>query len=107
MIVKNELIIGQGFHHPVLYSDSCLVDDVNMINHDVFDNKKIYTAKFRYRQPDTEVRIKHVGDDLLITFLEDVRAVTPGQAAVIYFKERCLGGGFIKEVYKNNETRKY
>ena len=36
---KNELIIGQGFHHPTLYSDSCLIDDVNLINHDEFDNK--------------------------------------------------------------------
>ncbi len=104
---KNELIIGQGFHHPTLYSDSCYVEDVNLINHDEFDNKFVYTAKFRYRQKDTEVRIKHVGKDLLITFLEDVRAVTPGQAAVIYQDDRCLGGGFIKEVYKNNQIRKY
>ncbi len=104
---KNELIVGQGFHHEVLYSDSCLIDDVNLINHDKFDNELIYTAKFRYRQKDTEVTIKHVGKELLITFLEDVRAVTPGQACVIYQGERCLGGGFIKEVYKNRELRKY
>ncbi|MCK5761915.1 MAG: tRNA 2-thiouridine(34) synthase MnmA, partial [Candidatus Izimaplasma sp.] len=104
---KNELIVGQGFHHPILYSDSCLIDDVNLINNDKFDNKFVYTAKFRYRQADTKVTIKHIGDDLLITFLKDVRAVTPGQAAVIYQEDRCLGGGFIKEVYKNNEKRKY
>jgi len=104
---KNELIIGQGFHHPTLYADSCLIDDVNLINDDTFDNEMIYTAKFRYRQADTEVTIKHVGNELLVTFLEDVRAVTPGQACVIYQGERCLGGGFIKEVYKNKELRKY
>ena len=104
---QNQLIIGQGFHNPTLYSDSCLVEDVNLINHDEFDNKYIYTAKFRYRQADTEVKIKHVGENLLITFLDNVRAVTPGQAAVIYQGERCLGGGFIKEVYKNKEKRKY
>lgn len=104
---KNELIVGQGFHHPTLYADSCLIDDVNLINHDKFDNKFVYTAKFRYRQADTEVTIKHVNEELLVTFLEDVRAVTPGQACVIYQGERCLGGGFIKEVYKNKEKRKY
>lgn len=104
---KNELIVGQGFHHETLYSDSCLIDDVNLINHDRFDNEIVYTAKFRYRQKDTKVTIKHVGEELLITYLEDVRAVTPGQACVIYQGERCLGGGFIKEVYKNKEKRKY
>ncbi len=106
-LAKNELIVGQGFHHETLYADSCLIDDVNLINHDEFDNKFVYTAKFRYRQADTEVTVKHVGDELLITFLEDVRAVTPGQACVIYQDDRCLGGGFIKEVYKNKEIRKY
>ncbi len=106
-LTKNELIVGQGFHHETLYADSCLIDDVNLINHDKFDNKFVYTAKFRYRQADTEVTIKHVGDELLVTFLEDVRAVTPGQACVIYQDDRCLGGGFIKEVYKNKELRKY
>ncbi len=106
-LAKNELIIGQGFHHPTLYADSCLIDDVNLINHDEFDNEFVYTAKFRYRQADTEVTIKHVGDELLVTFLKDVRAVTPGQACVIYQDDRCLGGGFIKEVYKNKEKRKY
>ncbi len=104
---KNELIIGQGFHHPTLYSDSCLIEDVNLINHDTFNDETIYSAKFRYRQADTKVTIKQTGKYLLITFLEDVRAVTPGQAAVIYQAERCLGGGFIKEVYKNNIKRKY
>jgi len=104
---KNELIIGQGFHHPTLYSDSCLIEDVNLINHDTFNDETIYSAKFRYRQADTKVTIKRTGKYLLITFLEDVRAVTPGQAAVIYQAERCLGGGFIKEVYKNNIKRKY
>ncbi len=106
-LTKNELIIGQGFHHPTLYSDSCLVDDVNLINHDTFDNKTVYTAKFRYRQADTKVTIQHVGEKLLINFLEDVRAVTPGQAAVIYQGKRCLGGGFIEAVYKNKIKRKY
>ena len=106
-LAKNELIVGQGFHHETLYADSCLIDDVNMINNDKFDNEVVYTAKFRYRQADTKVTIKHVGEELLVSFLKDVRAVTPGQACVIYQGERCLGGGFIKEVYKNLEKRKY
>ena len=104
---KNELIIGQGFHHPTLYSDSCYVDEVNLINMKKFEGKFDCTAKFRYRQADVPVSIEFIGEDILVTFKEDVRAVTPGQAAVFYSGDECLGGGFIKEAYKNNEKRKY
>ena len=44
---------------------------------------------------------------LFVTFKKDVRAITPGQAAVFYQGDVCLGGGFIKEAYKDNKVRKY
>ncbi len=104
---KNELIVGQGFHHDTLYSDSCLVDDVNFINLEKFEGEMKVQAKFRYRQSDNDVTIKFVGDELLVTYPQGIRAVTPGQAAVFYDGEVCLGGGFIKEVYKENKKCKY
>jgi tRNA-specific 2-thiouridylase len=103
----NELIVGQGFHHPTLYSDSCLVEDVNFINIDKFEGEMTCTAKFRYRQADQNVTISFQGEDLLVQFDQDVRAITPGQAAVFYEGDVCLGGGFIKEAYKDGKTRQY
>ena len=103
----NELLVGQGFHHPTLYSDSCLVEDVNLINLKKFEGTIDCTAKFRYRQADVPVTIKYIGDDLFVTFKEEVRAVTPGQAAVFYDGEVCMGGGFIKEAYKDGKKRQY
>lgn len=102
---KNELIIGQGFHHPTLYSDSCLVTDVNLVNKTKYEFPLECTAKFRYRQQDNKVIIHTQDDDFFVEFVEDVRAVTPGQAAVFYVGEECLGGGFIQEVYKNGVKR--
>lgn len=102
---KNELIIGQGFHHPTLYSDSCLVTDVNLVNKDKYEFPLECTAKFRYRQADNKVIVHQQNDDFLVEFVEDVRAVTPGQAAVFYVGEECLGGGFIQEVYKDGKKR--
>lgn len=104
---KNELIVGQGFHHPTLYSDSCLVEDVNFINIDKFEGTKTCTAKFRYRQADQNVTISYQGDQLFVQFHNDIRAITPGQAAVFYDGDVCLGGGFIKEAYKDGRIRQY
>ncbi len=103
----NDLVVGQGFHHPTLYSDSCLVEDVNLINLNHFEGELKCTAKFRYRQKDNDVLIKFIGNNLFVTFKNDIRAITPGQAAVFYQGDVCLGGGFIKEAYKDKKVRKY
>ena len=106
-LTTNELIVGQGFHHPTLYSDSCLVEDVHLINIPRFQGTMKCTAKFRYRQTDSDVEIEFVGEDVLVRFDRDIRAITPGQAAVFYDGDVCLGGGFIKEAYKNGVKRQY
>ena len=51
------------------------------------------TAKFRYRQPDQKVHVYVEGDHVLIEAREKQRAVTPGQYAVLYSGDECLGGG--------------
>lgn len=102
---SNELIIGQGFHHPTLYSDECTVTDVNWVNKPV-EGK--LTAKFRYRQPDVNVEVEVISETkVLVKYPEGVRAVTPGQACVFYQGDICLGGGFIDEVFKDKEKREY
>lgn len=104
-IKTNELIIGQGFHHPTLYSDMCTVEDVNWINGSYEGG---CTAKFRYRQADVQVRVEIIDETTVRVFYpEGVRAVTPGQACVFYQDEICLGGGFIQDVFNKNEKREY
>lgn len=59
------------------------------------------TAKMRYRQDEQPVRVKILGDGRLhIDFYTPQRAVTPGQYAVLYHENRCLGGAVIDETYK-------
>ena len=57
-------------------------------------------AKFRYRQPDQGVFVEIRDGDVLVTFKEKQRAVTPGQYVVFYTETECLGGGVIEEVIK-------
>lgn len=101
---KNELIIGQGFDHPYTFSNRCIVENVNFINGS-FEGK--CTAKFRYRQPDNDVFVKLLGNNEMEVRYNHVRAVTPGQACVLYNGKYCLGGGTIKEVYQDDEKRMY
>ena len=53
-------------------------------------------AKIRYRSPASEATYEHCGPSAFrLTFRHPQRAVTPGQLAVMYEKDRLLGGGII------------
>lgn len=102
---KNVLYVALGENNEYLYSDSCIVEDVNWIS----DAKVTKcTAKFRYRQSDNEVLLQFLDKDtILVTYSQKIKSVTPGQACVFYLDEECLGGGIIKEVRKNNKKLWY
>ncbi|WP_373925494.1 tRNA 2-thiouridine(34) synthase MnmA [Bacillus sp. D386] len=98
---NNVLLVEQGFHHDSLYSDSIIADKMNWISERKPGDTFECTAKFRYRQADNKVTVKVLDDNQAeVIFAEPIRAVTPGQAAVFYDGEVCLGGGTIDKVYK-------
>jgi len=102
----NELIVGQGHDSFYLLSNNCFASMLNWICDKPVEGK-VYAAKFRYRQKDVDVKIKFIDDDHMKVFYSDLRAVTPGQAVVLYDGEVCLGGGIIDTVYYNDERRMY
>ncbi len=104
---KNELLVGQGHDSSYLISNNAIASDCNWITDTPIEGKT-YTAKFRYRQEDNEVTIQFLENKKIkVLYPQGVRAVTPGQAVVIYDKEICMGGAIIDEVYFNEERRKY
>jgi tRNA-specific 2-thiouridylase len=56
------------------------------------------TAKVRYRQNDQQAKAIVGEDGVWLEFTQLQRAVTPGQWAVLYDGEECLGGGVIDQV---------
>ncbi|MEI7565593.1 MAG: aminomethyltransferase beta-barrel domain-containing protein, partial [Burkholderiaceae bacterium] len=52
-------------------------------------------AKTRYRQVDSACSMLTTGNKFDLHFTENQWAVTPGQSAVLYAGEVCLGGGII------------
>src|SRR5699024_4949697 len=81
----NILYVEQGFSNDFLDSDSLVATEVNWINPDNSSNTFSCTAKFRYRQKDSGVTVSHLDNNqVLVTFDERQRAITPGQAVVFY-----------------------
>jgi tRNA-uridine 2-sulfurtransferase len=96
-MTKNELVVVSGHDHPLLQSGSLRSADLSWISGSAPDPSPAYTVKTRYRQADARCRIVRLEDGLLeLSFEQPQWAVTPGQSAVLYQGEVCLGGGVIQ-----------
>ncbi|MFZ4451913.1 tRNA 2-thiouridine(34) synthase MnmA [Salibacterium aidingense] len=101
----NQLIVGQGYHHTGLYSEALHASGFNWIDGEGRRNPFTCTAKFRYRQTDQEVTVYPEGNgEAFVEFHEPQRAITPGQAVVLYDGEVCLGGATIEKAVKTGES---
>jgi tRNA-specific 2-thiouridylase len=94
---SNELLAVQGHDHPLLVSRALATGPCNWLVRPApveFDSQ----IKVRYRQADQacHARLRATGA-LEVCFTEPQRAVTPGQFAVFYDGDRCLGGGVIEQ----------
>ena len=96
----NILYVAIGEDNPYLYSDSCIIDTVNF---NCSDRPTKCTAKFRYRAKDYPVTLEYLENGEIRVNYDNIKSVTPGQACVFYDGEKCLGGGIIKTVCKNQE----
>ncbi|RLL47998.1 tRNA 2-thiouridine(34) synthase MnmA [Oceanobacillus piezotolerans] len=104
----NVLYVEQGYHNDKLYSDALIATDLNWINPEKIQDTFTCTAKFRYRQKDSKVTVTKQSDgSLFVDFHEPQRAITPGQAVVLYDGEVCLGGGTIDQIIKDNKSLSY
>ncbi|MEO7851886.1 MAG: tRNA 2-thiouridine(34) synthase MnmA [Rubrivivax sp.] len=91
----NVLQVVQGHDHPQLLSSSLLADDLSWLAGEAPPLGR-YAAKSRYRQADAACVLGSAGGGgMRLDFDRPQWAVTPGQSAVLYDGEVCLGGGVI------------
>jgi tRNA-specific 2-thiouridylase len=94
-IEKNTLWVVQGHEHPWLQSHSLRAQDANWVA-GTAPAAGQYTSKTRYRQLDAACTLAAGATEAFsLSFPDPQWAVTPGQSAVLYDGEVCLGGGVI------------
>jgi tRNA-specific 2-thiouridylase len=96
---RNELIVVQGHNHPALFSDWLEAGPMHWIGAKpaVPASGSLHCqVKTRYRQPDLACELTETSlTSTRVTFTEPQRAVTPGQFAVFYLDQRCIGSARI------------
>ncbi len=99
---RNVLIIGQGGQHELLFSEAITCKDIFWINQAPTEFPYRCVAKIRYRQADQACTVHKTKNGFVVIFDEGQRAATPGQSAVFYNDEICLGGGVIEDIHKHS-----
>jgi tRNA-uridine 2-sulfurtransferase len=102
---RNALVVVQGHDHPLLCSRALTTGRVHWLAEAVQTPFRC-TVKVRYRQPDQPATLEPLPDGAARVVFDTVqRAVTPGQFAVVYDGERCLGGAVIESVASSATNR--
>jgi tRNA-specific 2-thiouridylase len=102
---RNALIVVQGHDHPLLTSDGLTTGPMHWL---VAPRVAAFqcTVKVRYRQADQAALLEPQPDGTArIIFDSPQRAVTPGQYAVVYDEDHCLGGAVIETVVSSYTRR--
>ncbi len=95
---RNALIVVQGHDHPLLFSAALTTGPLHWLARPRAAPFAC-AVKVRYRQADQRAALEPLPDGTArIVFEQPQRAVTPGQYAVVYEGEHCLGGATIESV---------
>lgn len=95
-LANNVLIVKNG-EGDELMSSALDTEGFNFIGKPPAENTFRCAVKTRYRQPSQPATLTLTDSGAHIEFDSPQRAVTPGQYAVVYLGDRCLGGGVICE----------
>lgn len=90
---QNAVVVGPD---SALYTNECFVANMHWISGEAPAFPYRCSAKTRYRQPERPCTVYAAGQTgVRLVFDEPLRAITPGQSAVLYDGDTVLGGGII------------
>jgi len=93
-VIRNTVTLGSEEN---LYSKTLTAEKINLITCENLEKPLRVMVKTRYQQTERPALVRQTGtDELYVEFDEAQRAITPGQAAVLYDGDIVVGGGIIK-----------
>lgn len=102
---RNRLIVAQGRNHPRLLSNGLVARQLHWVDRETLRSNRQCTVKTRYRQADIACELEVIDEDTVhVHFEQPVAAVTPGQSAVFYAGDVCLGGAIIEARITEHEV---
>lgn len=91
--VNNRIVLGDDEE---VFTDHLVADRLNCMGVPAFESGDEFLGKIRYSHAGTKCRVTMLDSDRMrLDFEEPVRAVTPGQAVVLYDNGHVAGGGTI------------
>ena len=103
---RNVLLAVQGHDHPALLSDGLIASQMQWVAGQAPAARFECAVKVRYRQADQACRVTVRDSGAIdVEFEQPQRAVTPGQYAVLYRDDECLGGGVIESTRPHTRQR--
>ena len=75
------------------------VEDINFINDINYQYPINCSVQVRHQHSPVKCFIEKLSNETKVTFSEPIRAIAPGQSAVFYDSEICLGGGVICKTF--------
>jgi tRNA-specific 2-thiouridylase len=98
-ILNNEIYVCQGGDNELLMNKGLYVEDINFINEINYQYPISCSVQVRHQHTPVKCIIEKLSNEIKVTFSEPIRAIAPGQSAVFYDSEICLGGGVICKTF--------
>ena len=96
---KNILYVCQGLNNKKLMQDGLKINNISWINDKAITYPLKCSVQVRHQHKPVQCKLNKEKDMYKVTFSEQIRAITPGQSAVFYKDNICLGGGIIDESF--------
>jgi len=98
-ILNNEIHVCQGVDNPLLMNKGLYLDKINWINNIDYQYPMDCVIQVRHQHLPVKCSLVKTLSGFEVNFADEIRAIAPGQSAVFYDDNICMGGGIITKTF--------